>query len=446
MDVAFQALIYSVAQAAISTFVSLGIAVCFLPFIGRISGAGQRLILGVCVVFSMISTTLVALMVQGVYGSGLIAIIVAHVIINAPFGLYMLHGAYQAIDMTLVQAARDLGATRLQLYQTIIIPCMRSAVISSAGIIFLLCFSSFSPIKVLALAPHHYTLTMLIAHAYKAGDAAALWCGTVVRLLVIIPVVVLPKLVVPCISAHIACPLDRVERKRTIKRIAFFLLLLFLCGVQNSFGVPLHELYDVVQCVCGISWMHILMNTLVVAVVSSLGSTFIGSVVCWHVWKSQHAVSRRACMMIAALPSIMGGIALAWCCKAVTGGVISTRMMIIMVQIILHYPFAFRLLNARMSTYSDEWQLHAYSMGATRWQWVRTIWLPFFFSALKRGLLLTGGLSLSDAGLMSVLSDNSESTLAMIVHQMRDAGYGSHALALSICTQLFFLCVAVLWE
>ena len=89
------------------------------------------------------------------------AILVAHVFYNITIVLRLVGDFWTRLDPRLEQAARILGANRLEVYRNITLPLLRPAILAAALLIFIFTFTSFGVILVLG-GPHYATLEVEI--------------------------------------------------------------------------------------------------------------------------------------------------------------------------------------------------------------------------------------------------------------------------------------------
>lgn len=88
--------IFSFAQAAVSTFFSIALALPLAHFFNRFTLFGKKFFLACAALLCIMPTKLIALSVSMFYGiDGFFAILFAHLLLNLPFSFYVLNLAYQ---------------------------------------------------------------------------------------------------------------------------------------------------------------------------------------------------------------------------------------------------------------------------------------------------------------------------------------------------------------
>lgn len=74
---------------------------------------------------------------------GLVTLIVAHTVLGLGFAVPLINGRFTELDIRLVEASMDLGATLHQTFFTIILPLLRSTIIAAGLLIFIISFDDF---------------------------------------------------------------------------------------------------------------------------------------------------------------------------------------------------------------------------------------------------------------------------------------------------------------
>ncbi len=155
-------------QAAVSTLVTVVVALPSAWLLGRIRFAGRSLFSALLVVPFVLPTVVVGTAFLAVLGrdgpladvGGLFgvevdlrrtatAVIVAHVFFNYAVIARTVGAAWQAVDPSVEEAARTLGASRWAALRTVTLPLLRPAVAGASAIVFLFTFTSFGVVKIL---------------------------------------------------------------------------------------------------------------------------------------------------------------------------------------------------------------------------------------------------------------------------------------------------------
>ena len=155
-------------QAVASTVATVVVALPAAWLIGRISMRGRALFSAVLVVPFVLPTVVVGTAFLTVLGpSGPMAsvaswfgaeldlrqtataVILAHVFFNYAVVARTVGAAWAAVDPSVEEAARTMGASRWQAFRTVTLPMLRPSIAGAASIVFLFTFTSFGVVKIL---------------------------------------------------------------------------------------------------------------------------------------------------------------------------------------------------------------------------------------------------------------------------------------------------------
>jgi thiamine transport system permease protein len=181
-------LVFTLWQAGLSTLISVGIGVLVArAFARQQSLTGRRLILQLLGLPIVTPVIVAVLGITAVYGQsgilrenlqllgfswpgnfyGLPGILVAHVFFNLPLSIRMLLPAWDRIPSENWRLAAHLGMNSRQLFLWLEWPALTSVLAGTAGIVFLLCFSSFAVVLVLGGGPSTTTIEVAIYQALR---------------------------------------------------------------------------------------------------------------------------------------------------------------------------------------------------------------------------------------------------------------------------------------
>jgi thiamine transport system permease protein len=108
----------------------------------------------------------------------LAAIILAHGFYNFPIALRVVASLWSELPPESEWAAKTLGARGARLFFTVTLPQLLPAILASAALIFMFCFTSFAVILVLGGGPAHTTVEVeiyrLARTAFRPAEASAL--------------------------------------------------------------------------------------------------------------------------------------------------------------------------------------------------------------------------------------------------------------------------------
>nr|WP_086939643.1 thiamine/thiamine pyrophosphate ABC transporter permease [Thaumasiovibrio occultus] len=187
---------FSLFQAALSTLLSLALALPLSEALSRRHFRGRSLLLQ-AFSLTLVLPVLVAVMgLLAIYGRsgllntwfdselsiyGLSGILLAHVFFNAPLASRMLLQSIESVPAQQWQLAAHLGLSRTQAYRYLCWPRIKQQLPHTAGLIFMLCFTSFATVMMLGGGPKYTTIELAIYQAIRfdfdlgLGAILALW-------------------------------------------------------------------------------------------------------------------------------------------------------------------------------------------------------------------------------------------------------------------------------
>jgi thiamine transport system permease protein len=141
---------FTVWQAALSTVLTLVVALPGAYVLARLRFPGRTLVRALVTIPFVMPTVLVAsaFLALGVPRS-LGAILLAHVFFNYAVVVRVVGELWRHLDPEEEQAARMLGASRWRAFREVTLPALRPGIVAAATITFLFCFTSFGVILLL---------------------------------------------------------------------------------------------------------------------------------------------------------------------------------------------------------------------------------------------------------------------------------------------------------
>ncbi len=163
---------FTVWQAALSTVITVVVALPCAYVIARYDFPGKRLLRAALVVPFVLPTVVVGSAFLGLLGDGgplralgleqsVTAIVVANMFFNYAVVVRVVGGLWSHLDPRHEETARMLGAGRLQAFVAVTLPALRPALVAAASITFLFCFTSFGVVLILG-GPGYSTLDVEI--------------------------------------------------------------------------------------------------------------------------------------------------------------------------------------------------------------------------------------------------------------------------------------------
>jgi thiamine transport system permease protein len=192
---------FSFYQALLSTLLSVGLAIPVAHALSRRHFRGKALLLKLCATTLVLPVLVGVLGIISIYGNsgllsqvlayfgyqlpfsiyGLNGILLAHVFFNLPFATRLLLQSLQTIPAEQHKLATHLGIFHWHKFKLLEWPSMRQQLPNVAGLVFMLCFTSFATVMALGGGPKSTTIELAIYQAIKfdfdlqSGALMALW-------------------------------------------------------------------------------------------------------------------------------------------------------------------------------------------------------------------------------------------------------------------------------
>jgi thiamine transport system permease protein len=193
---------FTVLQAVLSALATLIVGLPLAFVLARFRFPGARLLRSLVVVPFVLPTVVVGAAFLALVGpkgllgidlSGTVAaLIAAHVFLNLAVVVRTVGAVLGQLDPRAEDAARVLGATPWRAFRTVTLPVVRPAIVSSAVVVALFCFTSFGVVQILGagelrtLEVEIYRTTLFDLDLTAAAMLALLQLATVIAMLVIV--------------------------------------------------------------------------------------------------------------------------------------------------------------------------------------------------------------------------------------------------------------------
>ncbi len=152
-------------QAVVCTVIAVVVGLAPAYVLARYRFPGRRVLLALVTVPFVLPTVVVgsaflALLPTSMHRT-VGAIVIAHVWVNLAVVIRTVGSLVSQLDPRLADAASTLGASPWRVMRHVTLPLLRPAIVASASIVFLFCFTSFGIVRVLG-GPSHPTLEVEI--------------------------------------------------------------------------------------------------------------------------------------------------------------------------------------------------------------------------------------------------------------------------------------------
>jgi thiamine transport system permease protein len=456
---------FTVLQAALSSLLSVGLAVPVARALARRRFPGRGLLIGLMGAPFLLPVIVAVLGLLAVFGRsgivneglaavglhpvsiyGLHGVVLAHVFFNLPLAVRMILAGWQAIPGERFRLAGALGMGSGAVFRHLEWPMLRSVLPGAAVAVFLICLTSFAVALTLGGGPRATTVELGIYQAlrfeFDLGRAAMLaavqfaLCGAAVLL-----------------AARLAMPtgfgggLDRAVVRWDAARPILVL--------QDSIAIGFGALFLLVPLamilVRGMAGIAELPGGLVAAAVRSvavaLGSTVLcvsaAVVLALGVQRGARWMELAGMLPLAASSLVMGtGLFL------IVHPLVSPENLALpmtaLVNAAMALPFVLRLILPALREIEAAQGRLADSLGLEGWARLRWLILPRLRPVLGFGAGLVAALSMGDLGVIALFAGESETTLPLLVHRLMgayrmDAAAGAALVLVGLSFGLFWL-------
>ncbi len=194
---------FTVWQAAVSTLLTLAVAMPMASLVARMGERRRRLVRALVTVPFVLPTVVVGGAFEGLFrrfglDSGALrldgtvwAILAAHVFFNYAVVVRTVGSYWAGLDARLEEQARILGAGRWRTFVEVTLPRLRPAIAAASAIVFLFSFTSFGVILILG-GPRRATIeTDIYRFAVTRGDLTTAASLAVVQLVAVVGLIAL---------------------------------------------------------------------------------------------------------------------------------------------------------------------------------------------------------------------------------------------------------------
>lgn len=429
-----RAFIFSAWQALLSTSLTLLLGLTTTWYVSRYQFVGRQMFISLVTVTFVLPTVAVgaaflALLPQGLDHST-IGIVVAHAFFNISIVVRTVGPRWQSINNQLIDCARTLGATPVQTWKYVIYPLGKSAILSSAALTFLMCFTSYGIITILG-GPGLATLDIEIyRRAVQLGDFSGAAILAVAQMLLIATVFFI------------------WSKGRSTELISFramnyspqklpFIAKCLLCGVTAFFTVPLIALVlasirnDTSWSLTGwrvlfglqhqrglqIDTWQALQTSLKYALIASCIALPIGVATTYAVSngdKPHHRLSTLTILPMVISPVVIGlAILITYDVDPIDFR--SSWLLIPIIHAAISLPFVIRAALPIVQGIPNDLRAAAATLGAGSWRRFFSVELPLLRPAISTGFAFSLAMSLGEFGATSFLTRRDSQTLPIII-------------------------------
>ncbi|WP_153447885.1 thiamine/thiamine pyrophosphate ABC transporter permease ThiP [Vibrio algicola] len=477
---------FSFYQALFSTLLSVGFAIPVAHALSRREFKGKALLL------KIFASTLVLPVLVGVFGivaifgnSGIVAdifryfdarlpfsiyglngILIAHVFFNLPYASRLLLHSLESIPNEQHKLCAHLGMNDWQKFRQIEWPRMRQQLPQVAGLVFMLCFTSFSAVMALGGGPKSTTIELAIYQAIKfdfdlqAGAILALWqmllCGVLSLTLLRFSNSV-PSSSGGSVSHHAKEKRQRVALFSTSHRAKIWdaawiggamllvlppLLMVIWQGLNpKSLTILQDEKF----------WQALSASIQVATLASSLallmGIAILFTSRAWHLKGLPARAGRLELMgtIILVTPGIVISTGLFLLLRDQVDVFSLAFWVVILVNSLMALPYIIKTLSQPMLQTAQQYQFLCQTLGMTGWTRFRLVEWRALNKPIAHAFSISFMFSMGDLSAVSLFGNQTFTTLPLYLFQLLGSYQMDAAAAVSLCLLLFsVLCFALI--
>ena len=409
-------LTFTLLQALSSTIVSLGLGLFLarLFFMTPMPWLERSLSLPLIMPSLSLVTGLTALVGYKIFEmNALISITIAHAVLNIPLVMMILLNAYRSIPSAHWQLSMALKLPPVIQILKLELPLLQGSICQTAGIILLLCFSSFTIPLMLGGGPDSNTLTLsLYYNLVIKGD----YNESMLLLLIKI------------ISGFIIVLIFNFNTVTTSLSTGKYRHYDFKNDFSNKsimIGFVLILLAPIAALIIQQDWMHLSWSqryteailgsltlaifTATITIILTLSLCFCGFIV--------HNVIEKISALLIVIPSFVIATALLWIQIHYNFMNVSAFTILLIINCLHAWPMALRLIYKTFKNIANNHQylmihLHLPLTAQLRW-----IYLPLLWPTLRLSFALVAIYSLSDLGSILCFPSQDIITLPKIIHE-----------------------------
>lgn len=443
--------LFTLLQAGLSTLLSATFAIPVARALYRRRFCGRQVLLrlfGLCLVIPTIAAILGIVAVYGKSGwvhaafltfgldsghylYGLTGILIAHVFFNMPLMVRGLLNAFDSIPAESWRLARQLGMSQWQAFRLIEWPALRGSLPGLAGLVLMLCFTSFAVVLALGGGPKATTLEVAIYQAlrfdFDIARAVALafiqitLCGGAAALLLRIgrqtesELTQATRIQPPIIDSAYSRALDFASLAMAVALVVPPLAAILLGGLNGHIGSVLKDP----------AFINAGITSLTVALPAGILALLLGFSI---LLTSRYLSQRFSLHHRAALLEQSGGLILVVPPYVLaTGLFIALRniadifalgpLLVVLINALMALPFVIRVIGPDYHRLGREQERLCQSLGISGWNRLRRAEWAELRKPVALALALAVTLSMGDFGVIALFGSQDFSTLPLFIYR-----------------------------
>jgi thiamine transport system permease protein len=367
----------------------------------------------------------------GIYG--LSGILVAHVFFNMPLATRLFLEALDSVPDDQYRLAAQLGMGGTPSFRFVAWPAMRRALPGIAGLVFMLCVTSFTIVLMLGGGPRATTLEVAIYQALRFDfDPARATALTIAQLVLtlLVATVLLRLGAATAIDANLSIvrrrPVFRGGAETALNFTVISLAFLFVAGPMAAIVVAGLEA-DLARLAGERVVQQATLTSLVLAGLSAVLCVALSfALVAGR--RALELVRRtprpgpvewlagEGAALVLVVPPIVIGAGWFIALRHFTSVFALAPVMVVVVNAIMAMPFAIRVLRPAYDAGSARHERLCASLGISGWNRLRLVDWPVLRRPLATALAFAAALSLGDLGVIALFGSDQVQTLPYLLH------------------------------
>jgi thiamine transport system permease protein len=432
---------FTLLQAGLSTLLSIGFAVPVAFAVDQLGAfKGRKLVLALFALPLSLPAIIGVMALLNLFGRngafsvlgwtpdiyGLGGILLAHVFFNMPLAIRMILNALDQIPEAHWKLAETLRFRVTDHFRLLFWPAVRRVLPGIAGLVFMLCVTSFSIVLVLGGGPSATTIEVAIYQAltydFDLGLAAML---TLIQLVLVTALM----LVLSWFRAESALPLMQSVRHRRFGQLALAWRVpaAILVGLTaGSIAAPIASIFvsglraDHLAIVSSHAFTEALFTSLLISCVSASLACACATALTYAAHAAGSAVGHETVFGLApnmslAFPPLVLGIGWFILASKLGNPYRAATLVVIAANVLMALPFCIRILEPAVAASAKRHDRLAQSLGLKGFHKMRLIELPVLKRPLFMAFLFAMVLSLGDLGVIALFGSDAVQTLPALL-------------------------------
>ena len=463
-------------QALLSTLISIAFAIPFARALMRRQFFGRSALIQLTHLAFVIPTMVAIFGIVAIHGRqgwanhlletlgfegqyylyGLFGVLYAHVFFNLALATRIILQSLENLPAQSWRLGAQLGMSSAQLFRWVEWPAIRSVLPALAGVIFMLCFTSFAIVLALGGGPGTSTLEVAIYQAIRFDfDIERGVVLSVLQIAICVGMAILFSRFGQSFQYQAASSAPKVRydihslRSKatdyTIILIAsVFIISPLLAVAFRAINPSFMSLFSLP------SFWQALAYSVFISLLSGLISVMISlpiAMLIKNVAKQDNQLKLKGIelgsVLILIVPPITLGMGLFLLLRQFGNALEYGLWVVILVNSLIAIPFVLRILHSKINTISQQNDRLISSLGMNDFQLMRLIYLPRLRQPLAFALAVSCTLALGDMGVIALFGTQDLSTLPLLIFRLMGAYKMDQAagVALLLCA----LCILYFW-